>query len=298
MSLLRTYVRLLLVEDENVLKRWISREGSPLEVALAQKGAVPVKRGKADSSVLGEGSYNKVIEVVYKGKRAAARCSTLKEELDSLKTFMKYKEIMLPEHQKHFPVVYDTFDLDTKEGSWFVAIVELLDPLPPGLKHDLEVQPTNGILHRSRVDLLINDESIAQEIADGFNNRDDLLEMYKDAIEPTLMSLVGESIMDIQPTLQQATAKYWSRQNRYRFIQLIASVLRNSVIPNQRSLGVTKNKTVADVHPSKKVREFYDFLKELQDLGLEWADMHTDNFMVRRSTNDLVVVDPGFFVEG
>jgi hypothetical protein len=66
------------------------------------------------------------------------------------------------------------------------------------------------------------------------------------------------------------------------------------IIPFEPIASRARN-SMARGHSSRKVREFYEFLEALSDVGMTWGDLHTGNFMVRRSTGDFVVVDPGYF---
>lgn len=320
LELLRQLVRSLIVEDEEKLKRWAEAEGTPIEKELAKLGIVPIHHGEEQTSKLGSGMYNIAIDVLYKGRRAVARVSKNPEELSSLLEFVGFKEVMDPKYSKHFPKVFKTFEFEADDirivGNdrgrrddygdpiglsdepikYYGAVVELLDPIPPGLEFDMDTIGLDDTLQSSRVSGLLDGDAIDDLIQQATSRPDDaeaIRKVFALEIKPKLRSFIGKPLVDLDEFIDGAIEGHNSVAFR-RFGAGLIRLVRGSVIP-QNAGHSSVEKIRAKNHPSSKVKEFMEFLEALEAEGMSWDDLHTGNFMVRRSTGDFVVVDPGFF---
>ncbi len=302
LSHVRALVRQVLLEDEEALKRWAVDHGNSIESELAKLDIIPLHRDSKQTSQLGAGMYNVALDVVYNGKRAVARYSKNRKELQSLLDFVKISETMDQKYRKHFPKIYKTFDFATDTQEYYGAVVELLDEIPPAIKFDLDAMSLSDNLQRSRVQALLSNDQIPISIAQHATStpaiHDELLSMYNTSIKPKLESWIGKSLYEFDSWLNDIIEieALSSKEDGafYRFHRAINRVLRGTVIPTTASNSAVE-KALPKTHVSSKVREFYEFLEALNDEGVAYDDLHTDNFMVRRGTNDFVVVDPGFF---
>jgi len=308
MSSLRALVRAVLLEDDETLKKWALVDGNPVERELAKIGIVPLHRGTDQTSELGAGQNNVVLDVVYGGKRAVARISEKMEELDSLTTFVAHAKAMPTKYHKHFPKIHKTFEIEVESEHniqyFYGAVVEMLDPLPPGLEFDLDFQSIKGKLQRARVSALMADnwvlEGIIQDSSERRDVQAELLHLYEESIRPHLLSWVNKSLIEFDDWMNGLIDKHTSGMSQseskpyYIFNRGLLEALKGAVIPHEPTSSRQRSR-MPDNHPSAKVREFYEFLQALEGSGMKYGDLHTGNFMVRRSTGDFVIVDPGYF---
>jgi len=303
---LREVVRRSLVENEELLKKWaLGEKKSEIGQELAKLNIIPIKRGAEDTAKLGEGAFNMAFDVVYRGKRCVARLSHDDREVRMLLKFSEFKSKLPPQYAKHFPEIYTTFKFDTPSlGDYSGAVVELLDPMPPTLKSDLEYKMYNQRLPASRVhEITENPEFIADVVKKiaPYNERvqEELISLFETEIVPFLQKSIGKEVSDVAGAIRKiVNVGKEKNQNGtdayFQLHQMIEKAIRDYVVPNSSSRD-KENISVAKYHTSSAVREFYDFLKALEGAGMSWRDLHTDNFMMRKSTGDLVVVDPGMF---
>jgi len=304
---LRQLVRAVLLEDDEKLAKWALDGGTPLERELAKKGILVLHRGSKQESELGAGQHNVVLDVAYKGKRAAARISNDYSQVSSLLEFVAHAKKMPAKYHKHFPRVYTTFEVEVESEynleHLYGAVVEMLDPMPPGLEHDLDDQSlVRDKLQRSRVAALVKDNWVIDGIVDDATKvlvfQREILDMYEDAIRPHLQSWAGKPLSDFDEWLTKVTDEHAERSANKRaynvFNQGLLRALKSAVIPHEPTTSRGGGR-LPDNHASKQVRDFYQFLQEMEGTGMKWGDLHTGNFMMRRGTGDLVIVDPGYF---
>lgn len=296
---LRACIRAVILEDLAQLKQWMLKSYNPAERELAKLDIIPVGRGNRGESEIGSGLFNRVHEVLYKGKRAAARYSNRPEELENLLKFVGYRERLPAQFRKHFPKVYTTFQFVDGSITYSGAVLELLDPMPPGLEFDVNRIPLRSTLQRSRVALL-DKPGLVQGLLTKHpkSMKKDLQTFFKDELKPLIQGLVSQPLEDVDAALvklgDEKEASAFAHMNLYsHFVRDVWNVLRGEVIPH--SGGSDSESITASKHQSKAVRDFYKFLQALKAHGLQWEDLHTGNFMVRPGTNDFVVADPGMF---
>lgn len=294
-DLLRECVREILLEDIATLKKWMLASYNPEERELAKLDIIPVGRGKRGESEIGAGLFNRVREVLYKGKRAAARYSNRPEELQSLLKFVDFRQKLAPKYRKHFPKVYTTFEFNGGGIKFYGAVLELLEPMPAALEFDIDTMSLRHTLQRSRVSLLDKPGFVRRLLPKGTpEDHRKILSMFKKELKPLIDSMIGQKLDDVdEAIINHAYSKQWSMYSD--FAVGVWKTLRSEVIP---SSGENSRESIAaSKHHSKAVRDFYDFLQALKEHGLQWEDLHTGNFMVRPGTNDFVVVDPGLFTD-
>lgn len=299
--MLRELVRAILLEDEELLKKWTSQSENEVERELSKLGIYPIARGEKGNVVLGAGIANVVVDVVYKGRRAVARYSKIQAELTQLLKFVEFADRLPAKYKKHFPKVYTTFEFSITGGrKMYGAVVEHLEPLPEAFKHEIDSYGIDDTIKRSRITLLKDPEVIAQiarECAPGDEQQQEYMQAtFEEDILPHLDGLVGKSIMDLDALLDSSMGHLSNRAYNH-FQQKILYAVKGAVIPISGSDHRSGSTIVAKKYPAAKVREFYEFLEALKEAGFRWDDLHVDNFMMRKGTGDFVVVDPGYFVD-
>jgi hypothetical protein len=301
---LRQIIRKILLEDDKLLNKWNSNSKNSLQQELSKLGIYTISRGEDDSYNLGAGMHNFVVDVVYKGKRCVARMSKSLDERNSLLRFVSYKDRLPEKFHKHFPKIYKTFEIKQQfTAKLYGTVVEILDPLPPALYHELgehenESEETDKI-RSSRIQLLKDEDLVLDIIENVISLRDKqqfYFSTYLEEILPKLDSLAGVSIYEAEDLFTDGfdTKKadpLYSFTVREKIVEDLIGVLSQSAIP----VFSNDPHQISKHNQSSKVQEFYQFLLELEQLGLSWGDLHVDNYMMRRDTGDLVVVDPGYF---
>ena len=289
---LRKLVRCVLRENET-LKKWnLKDEEDEIGHALAKLGIYVLHSGEEDKILLGQGAFNKVYDVTYKNKHAVARISSSQDEVDALKMFESYKDVVPKKYAKHFPKVYLYFEISVgsrKNVTLFGAVVEKLQELPPGLKHDLKSQFTINP-HRLAVLDRPTVISMAKQSSSDPKIQRRMVAFYFDEILPRVEKLSGKHIDYLDTVIDEilpATAEY------RKFYNLLYLSQANEVIGINADEHERRN-ILAKKNPSKSVRQFNEFLNVLTEAGLEWDDMHSGNFMMRKN-GDIVIVDPGAF---
>jgi len=297
---LKVLVRSLLEQgEESTLHRWGTGSKDAVEVALAHIGIFPIPSGERGNSTVGSGSYNTVKEVLYKDRHCVARYSVEQNEQKAMIDFVDFARMMDPKYAKHFPELIDTFETEVQfhEGLSMIygTLMELLDPMPAALEHDLQYTKYEWKLPPGRIDMFLQDfdaqESIiASASRMGSISDDQIRKVYTGVVVPILEKAAAEkltlmalkSLLDRALTNMRGIGSYLENE--------ITQAIRREIVP--MTLG---RKSLAGKHPSRKVREFVEFLHALDEAGMMWDDLHTGNFMVRRATGDFVVVDPGLF---
>lgn len=296
---LREMVRSLLERgEESTLQHWGSKSEDPIEVALARMGILPIPNGSGTSTV-GEGTINSVKEVLYRGRRCVARYSHHQQEQRAMIDFVDSARLVDPKYAKHFPELIDTFEfeVDFHSGDKTViygTLVELLSPMPPSLLHDIQQLPWNSTVSPSRIRLFLDDEKfksdlIRRTIRAGSYGTDEIERTFDEFLVPCLQRVSHGRMkaLELSSTLHFNLDDHPG--GRYMADE-VAKMIRAEVIPLTRGRD-----HLARSHPHKKVQEFAEFLQALGEAGILYDDLHTGNFMVRRSTGDFVIVDPGYF---
>jgi hypothetical protein len=291
---LRELVRAVLLEDLSKLKNWALQSYNPIERELAKLDIIPVGRGDRGDSQLGAGLFNTVHEVMYKGKRAAARYSVRREELENLLMFLTYRDRLPSQYRKHFPKLYTTFDFKIHGIPYYGAVVELLEPMPAALEFDIDIMSLNNNLQRSRVNI-VSQSSVIKKLLPKNTSPEvtkQLLAFFQKELKPTLNRLIGQPLTVVDDELV-ALADSQNEEVYNKFIYAVFRALRDEVIPS--GADSRSADALAPQHPSKAVRDFYKFINALKAEKLQVEDLHTGNFMIRPGTGDFVVVDPGLF---
>lgn len=302
---LRQIIRKILLEDDKLLNKWNSNSKNTLQQELSKLGIYTITRGEDDSYQLGAGMHNFVIDVVYKGKRCAARMSKSLDERNSLLRFVSYKDRLPEKFHKHFPKIYKTFEIKQQfTAKLYGTVVEILDPLPPALYHELGEHENESEekdkIRGSRIQLLKDEDIVLDIIENVISLRDKqqfYFSTYIEEILPKLDSLVGMSIYEAENLFIEAfdtkkSDNLWSFNVREKIVEDLIGILSHSAIP----VFSSDPHQISKHNQSSKVQEFYEFLLALKNAGMTWSDLHVDNYMMRKGTGDLVVVDPGLFV--
>lgn len=330
METLRKYIQRVILEDEDVLKRWAKKGATGNEEILLKLGLTPVPHGSRDdefeSSFIGEGSYQKAYEVIWKGKRAVAKVTDSESDVDAMLDFNQMKQELPKDLQKHVLNVYDYYDKEDTESDVSIVVVEYLVSIPKSLVRDawaefihIEEDP-----YRKERTETISREDIEQIVVSAFEeemkgdrnrNRllsskesinkivDELITMTSNVreYEPGKFTLDKTDVSDLKETLYDVIDKNGILDTTLvysilEYIQKAVNLLLNKVsFPVAHDYASwMKKKTLR--HPDKRVSDFMKFLMYLhENKGIEWYDIHDENIMMRPETGDFVLSDPGLF---
>lgn len=292
-------------QERDLLKKWTLNSDDKFERELARLDIYPIRRDDNGdvSSILGKGAYNIVFDVVYEGKRRAARLSQHKGEVDTLLKFVSYKDKLPAKFRKHFPKTYLTFEISIYGKRYYGVILELLQQLPNSLRHELDnVHTVNA--KGSRVEFFQNEKAVAHLIAKidtSANNRVKLMQFYRNHLVQFFqytskidtydyMHLLGKKF-EHERQLMLDDKEYVHALDIFH--DSVQELWWSTVIP----MSSYDENLLATHSSSRKIRQFIEFLQALAAVGFRWQDMHIENFMQRGTTGDLVVVDPGMFIQ-
>ena len=309
--LLEQYIRHLIIEDEELLKKW-AKSYTPIEKELIKFGAVPIPRmsnDKADSYV-GAGIANIVYEVLYEGKRCVARLSEDLSEYTSLKQFMYTKDDLDKKYTKHYPTVYKyiNFRHPMHTKNYYGAIIEILEPLNNQERMMLGYKGSHKKYDNVSLSILEPDSKTITKMLDDYSkdetNRKDIISVYRKIYNRILNKDDKKHISTFVIHLNDSELmKELNRLSR-PFVDTLKQLIMDSAIPQEIAddddeyeydISVNQLKIMRETFPDKNVRDFCDFLLELNTTGgVSIKDLHDDNFM-KRKNGTFVIVDPGFF---
>jgi hypothetical protein len=120
-------------EKSNLYKNLEENPFNEVEDLLMEYDIYPIVSGSRETALIGEGSFNKVFEVTYKGKHAVAKITSSKKDLDMM---LKLSELRseFGEYGKHFPIVYTYFEDTLENKQIYCLVVEYLWPINSHLK--------------------------------------------------------------------------------------------------------------------------------------------------------------------
>lgn len=324
---LKEYVKFLFEtsEEEYLLSL---ESGSMVENELAQHGIVPIKHpqnNKSYSSLLGRGDYAFAFEVLYKGKRAVAKVTDSEKDIDNVLALDALREQLPADVAKHILQMYAYVDLPKIKRE--CVVVEMLAPMPASLKHEYwggsELGGKDYDRPKLRYDalfdkidellLIVLSASNLKFVFDknelrGLRNRVLGNENFT-ALKSRLLSTdIPVDMYLYKIFYKELSSKQFSeklKQKKYdidhmssalseRFIQYVFAYVTGDKVPV--SLRDKKQLDLTKMHEDKRVKSFVRALEYLRDKhGVNWFDMHKLNVMVRPSTGDLVISDPGLF---
>ena len=327
--MIREYIKLVLESSEDQterLKRWALAHGNETEKYLASIDVVPIPHSKKNYSKLGSGCFNTAYEVIWEGTRCVARVSLYRDELIKMKKFIDAQYDLPPKYSVHFPKVYMTIMND--ERKIYGVVMELLEPLNVHLEADLDyrdykekISTGRGFIRNELLNKRSNlvrgfiNSAVRRQAYENKKNSDriknELSLFYEYEILPTIKSAVdddddlgsvadsikemcrnrSDEILAEDPTLWNVYHRVYAD-----FANEIISAFYYNLIPyDAKDMRNSAADSIVASHPSKAIKKFYEFLKVLKNNGVSYSDLHTGNFMVRPSTGDIVVVDPGLF---
>lgn len=322
------------VDATDKLTKWALNHGNDLEKGLALAGYPPIPRS-GGNSFLGSGVYNSAYEVLYNGCRAVARLSMKQSELTTMQSFMSYKNNIPKNLRVHFPNVYQDVEITTPSGKkWYGVIMEFLVPVPESFKNTLSsVQGMNThpmVSKQHELQILIDDSSkfnqnvvskalqkFGSEIGINIAQRSGQQEDSKDVLDATENIVLFlwhtfkgtvareinnynydislEMILDYAEEDVESSVDIDVRQICAFFADVIDELFDYTIPVSKTHKNPEIVNSKIESHPSSQVKKLYNFLNFLARRGVDWEDLHTNNFMMRPSTEDLVVTDPGFF---
>lgn len=319
MNILKKYIRSLIFEDKELLRKWASETSNVYEKVLNQFGIVPIPHGR-ESSFLGEGMYQRAFEVIWKNKRAVAKFTDSQPDIDATLDLYYMKNEVPSGLRKHIMRVYDYKDDEDTGIAESLLVVEYLVPLPMNLKRDVFAQFLKGDedpYKKERVESAsIKDViEVLESVIENFTSDGEIVTSSKKGIK-NLAEIIRASITfdkeknkarlntnSFYKELIELFTRLGVKLSESEFQLLTHEIYKNVVTMVNRATFPSemqepewmKKKTLR--HPDKRVRSFMRFLMFLEERGVDWADVHDDNIMMRPKTSDIVLSDPGMFLD-
>jgi hypothetical protein len=333
---LRELIKLTLLEfkgEEEKLRGWFEDSGDESESLLAKHGLVMLQSPKENernnvSSMLGRGYYSRAYEVLYKGKRAVAKITKSKKDVETLVHLESLRDKLPERMAKHILKVYETFEIKDDNGiTNYVAVIEHLVPMPKSLKTeywtgDVENKKTNdrksALLDDSQdiasilVDVIVDaikklrSKSLREKMSKLFtaqalrsikkhvSNDENIADKIKDDDLNTSIDNTERYVKDVLKRSNIVIRKDVMSMIAYDLLYTIGQASKGERFPSN-----AKDETEKTLTKLSKDKRIYDLWKTLEYLkskhGIEWWDVHQENVMVRPSTGDLVISDPGMF---
>jgi hypothetical protein len=125
------YSKSILSEEDEKELSLKGEDEANLEVLkmLRRHGLVPVKGGST-TSLVGQGAFSQVYDVLYKGEHAIAKVTSVSpREILAMIEMMKMRSRLPKQYRRHVLEVYNAFRDNLPYGNVWVAVVEPLVPL-------------------------------------------------------------------------------------------------------------------------------------------------------------------------
>jgi hypothetical protein len=287
---------------------------------LLEKGIIPIKSDRGENkqtSFLGAGSYSEVFEVSYKGRLAVAKVTTTARDFNNMLTLDSLKK-QLGEDAKHLPVIFDSFITKTPYRTYYIIIIEKLEPLDTHLKNMLFPQRYKGDQGKSKYNTIKNDpvdiiEKAIEHVTHSYawtqidkNTQTKILEMMDSAIRKSIVS--SENPNQFKFNLEYITnnfLKSLEKEPNYSSISRVVydipyfvdkAMQYNLDFPTESISDENENENVKHFQQIPESKSFMNFLVKLKNnFNIHWGDLHFNNMMIRPETKDLVISDSGLF---
>ena len=302
--------------EHEFMKAWVEDPGS-LEKMLLKHDIVPIQtiHNKNLTSFVGKGAYSRVFEVLYKGKRAAAKVTGSIPDYSSVIKLWELRDSLPEEFKKYIMKVYDHF----KDGDFYVIVTEYLNKLPSNYRSELFGAGYAYYAEDRRSGFLDSDDNIMNIASrsvkifesefghDVFTLSDMAVSNYmlknRDKLKSHFIDYnIGEEFMAyvfeilVKNGIDKRVANRISEIAVMNIRGILDDVTNGNVFPRHHS-----QRERVDLVKSKGDRQINDFVAFLEYLkrshDILWRDLHEDNIM-QRSNGDLVISDPGLFVFG
>tara|TARA_A200000159_G_scaffold122590_1_gene117035 strand:+ start:2406 stop:3494 length:1089 start_codon:yes stop_codon:yes gene_type:complete len=155
---------------------------------------------------------------------------------------------------------------------------------------------------------LIAPEGIAERITDSLQTYLNMLPKEDAEFAKKIASKIQLLFLSFMSPASRPIPKYYSPKG---IDYTIDSIERNSLIDSgrRRQLDILRKERQESVYSERpegflyseeympETKGIFSLLKTLNNLGIEWSDVHANNIMQRPSTGDLVLIDVGLFGE-
>jgi hypothetical protein len=324
---LRKLVRSVLAEDEERLRKLQEPGTSSVEDKLLDAGIVPIKRqqGTRYTSMLGRGEYATSFEVLYDGHRAVAKVTDSARDIDNAMHLESLRHEVPKDVAKHIMIVHKY--LKIPETNLECIVVELLHPLSTNMMKEYWGSGSFGEKDYNRFEL--RQQALADKMDEflyemflASNLRHVLDKNDMRSLRNRLMSnpdflLLSKELLSTKKPIETYLYKIFVKElsakqfkdklDRKKYdVGQMAEALSNMLVdyayPFVKGDKVpmsARSKTQLDMlklSEDKRVKSFVRALEYLKSKhGVEYFDMHRFNVMMRPSTGDLVISDPGLF---
>jgi hypothetical protein len=287
------------------------------------------------TSVLGRGAYSSAYEVLYKGKHAVAKITRSRQDIEALVRLDALRDKLPENVAKHILKVYETFQLKDEDGNvYHVAIIEHLSPMPKSLENeywgatwDVGQNLEDGITSGERISSLFKDhEKIANMLIDALSL---VASIKKNVLNKKVINAIRRRIVNDTGLLEKFYNKTLNDFKNNNITQYVSNILvelnrggamfKEMPTPNKLDIATRhfvemlttasygelfpmnmndykKRNIIKHTSEDKRVFDLWKALEYLKSRhNINWLDLHGKNVMVRPSTGDLVISDPGLF---
>jgi hypothetical protein len=341
-SVLREFIRQYVFEarDTSEWSKWDrdsmqQRVVDDAEKLLEDNGVEPLRHGSMNTAWLGAGTYSIVFEVLWKGKRAAAKlCSNT--EAAVYRRFADIRSSVPARVAAALPEIYDIIDIDLGDKSieqacpavyyrlngpesLNIVVCEYLVPTTLDIR-------TYYFGEADKKTLKQNAELFKRDRNKLSNAAAHALKMAKINLSVVAAAMPKNSNIEAWTALLDAIVAYKTEsdfvssrrlrstafgtidgivpgvdlqdEEKRKIIDYVSQHLRGDLFPNSAE-NYNALKGSVKKSSSPKTRALGKFVQALEWLekhkDISWYDLHADNVMVRPNTHEFVAADVGLF---
>lgn len=249
------------------------------------------KERQDETSILGFGDSTKTFEAMYKGKLVVAKITKRKSDYENAIKLHNLKQ-ELGEDGKYIATVYNYF----QDEDWYITIIEKLVPLDSNVKNIL--WPSTDEKHKHtwlKVKEAVDKDKLVNKIKQKIESMSSYvnLDLCKSMIKkiPDVISFLNssENFEQFRKNLNKLYGEYNERTDYWRDLSyFISEQVLNEFKSSDNSLG--------NANDNIYLNDFIRFLKRLrEEFNIIYRDLHSGNIMMRPSTKEIVIADPGNF---
>lgn len=285
------------------------------------------------SPILGQGGFGTVVNIIYKGKPAAAKIGIggYDKEAENWKTIRSNLDKFPPEQRKHIPEIYDIIEGEIERynnilDNYYIIIMQKLKPLSRDMIEMLESIISNTTDRSEKY--LLKDEEYIYEVAKSFinklytidlvigdyqinNNIEKIMstisanDIFKVIIDHTKNSGDKTGVEEVYTELTSFIAdklmpvyNVYYAPNMLRYIRdMVISILKGSLTSDSSFPPNHKSNIAKQLRWQHvpEVKHYFELLQTLaKDFNMGWDDVYTKNIMQDEDGN-LKLIDIGLY---
>jgi hypothetical protein len=306
---------------ENLTEAGLKFQGEDEDVSnqdiriLRSFGLTPIKGGQ-ETSLVGEGGYSRVYNVLYKGEQAMAKVTESRSDVTIPVKLERLRRSLPEKFQRHVLHVYAAYQRKATrfEDAVYVLVVE---PLLPLSSSDTTVEK----MFKYMCDVPDEDEPDVNDVKDIFSDEattlkslrrltkipEDTLEAAAEALRKAAeesfdwFDFIHRGIEALQRVTDPNDVK--SINQLLRAFTMIRDSIKTQLLTQlfpcdhpEDEEPVMRRLVDREISGNPELESLLEFLRYLKsEHSISWADMSMNNIMVRPFDRDYVLSDPGLF---